>query len=404
MPLHLRRLLTVFTLGQLGSWTGTGAIAWIAVRHLDATGTELGLLLGLGTFLGILLANLATPRTAGAHPATVLGGSALVAALAAASLAVAGWLAAVTLVHLGVTLCLQTAAGMLQAARIAPAMRQVAGEHLDEALGRQEAIAWTATIIGPALGGLLTDALGVEVTLLTVAVLTLGSAVAARGVAGMAWDPPAPRERPRADAGYRTIAGSPLLRRLLGNALLFTAGSMASTPLVDLLLLRTLELSALEFGLSQGLPCLGGILAGMVVHRLMGRFGRRPVLLASGVARTLWIAPLALVPTGLAGLAVVVGLQLGLLLAAGFFNPAFSRVRMDAAPGDLLAPVIVAWATLNRAVSAAAMALGGVLGSLVGIRPALVVVGLVTMASALFLVALPHPPSTDPEPEDAPAA
>ncbi|QRO86957.1 MFS transporter [Kytococcus sedentarius] len=179
---------------------------------------------------------------------------------------------------------------------------------------------------------------------------------------------------------------------------------MASTPLVDLLLLRTLELSAWEYGLSQGLPCLGGILAGMVVHRLMGRFGRRPVLLASGIGRTLWIAPLALVPSGLAGLAVVVGLQLGLLLAAGFFNPAFSRVRMDAAPGDLLAPVIVAWATLNRAVSAAAMALGGVLGSLVGVRPALLAVGLVTMASALFLVGLPHPPSADPEPEDAPAA
>lgn len=173
--------------------------------------------------------------------------------------------------------------------------------------------------------------------------------------------------------------------------MLFTAGTMASVPLVDLLLLRTMGLSAVECGLADGLPCLGGIIAGTLVHRAMARWGRERTLVATGVLRTPWIAPLALVPTGWVGLAGVVALQFGLLLSVGFSNPAFNRVRMEATPERLMAPVVVAWSSVNRAVSALAAMAGGGLGTAIGIRPALVVAGVVSLTSALALVRLPHP-------------
>ncbi len=51
---------------------------------------------------------------------------------------------------------------------------------------------------------------------------------------------------------------------------------------------------AWQYGLALGLPCLGGIIGSRLVGPLTRRYGERPVLLTSGVLRTVWMGLLPL--------------------------------------------------------------------------------------------------------------
>lgn len=159
---------------------------------------------------------------------------------------------------------------------------------------------------------------------------------------------------------------------------------MMASPLVAVLMLRDLGLGPRQYGLSLGLTCLGGVLGSRLTPLLTRRFGQRRILLVSGVARTFWTI-LLLAPSGALGVFTIVAADFGLLFAAGVFNTSFTTYRMEATPDGFMSRVGTSWSVGSKTSQAAFMIAGGLIAKAAGVRGALLIAGLLCMASALLL-------------------
>ncbi|MFE3928383.1 GNAT family N-acetyltransferase [Streptomyces sp. YIM B13508] len=114
-------------------------------------------------------------------------------------------------------------------------------------------------------------------------------------------------------------------------------------------------------------------------------FRQRRTLLVSGVARTLWTILLPLTPSGAIGVFVIVAADFGLLFSAGIFNPSFTTYRMAATPDAFMSRVGTSWSVGAKTCQAAFVIAGGLIAAAAGVRGALLIAGLLCMASALLL-------------------
>ncbi|MFD5806415.1 MFS transporter [Streptomyces sp. NPDC127020] len=155
--------------------------------------------------------------------------------------------------------------------------------------------------------------------------------------------------------------------------------------MMAVLMLNDLGLAPWQYGLALGLPCLGGGLGSRLTPLLTRRFGQRRILLVSGVARTLWTILLALTPSGALGLFIIVAADFGLLFFAGVFNPSFTTYRMAATSDAFMSRVATSWSVGAKTCQAAFVITGGFIAATADVRGALLVAGLLCMASALLL-------------------
>jgi MFS family permease len=186
-------------------------------------------------------------------------------------------------------------------------------------------------------------------------------------------------------AGWRYIAAHRDLRALFINSQVFGAAMMAASPLLAVLMLRDLHFPAWQYGVAWGVPCLGGVAGALALKPLTRHWGERPVLLASGVGRAIWLCPLAFIPAGVTGLLIVIAVELFALFGSGVFNPAFATYRMTATEDGVLSRVLACWSISSRTVQPLGILLGGVVASVAGVRVALFVCGLAALVSAAFL-------------------
>src|SRR6185369_11188842 len=183
----------------------------------------------------------------------------------------------------------------------------VAPEDLLVANGRFESTNWTATALGPPLGGAAFALFGPVTSVAANAVSFLLSALGIRAIGG---GEPRPRQTTRLRArdladGWRTILRHPGLRPLYFNVLLFNGLIMGTEPLLAVLMLSRLGFTPWQYGLAFAVPCLGGLVGSRLTPRLVERFGRHNVLWTSGVLRAFWLLGLAFLPSGPGGLAFV---------------------------------------------------------------------------------------------------
>ncbi|XLD95537.1 MFS transporter [Arsenicicoccus dermatophilus] len=186
-------------------------------------------------------------------------------------------------------------------------------------------------------------------------------------------------------AGWRHVWENPCLRALFVNAMMFGGAITAVSPLQAVLMLRDLGFAPWQYGLALGLPGLGGLLGAVLAPYLVARLGEHRVLLGAGVARTLWLAPVALAPPGTAGVVTVVCADTALLLCAGVFNPTFVSCRLRETGDDHLARVTAAWSITAKVVQPAFVLIGGALAMVVGTRGTIGVAAALLLASSLSL-------------------
>jgi MFS family permease len=259
-------------------------------------------------------------------------------------------------------------------------------ERLLLASARFESTTWTATAIGPPLGGALIGAFGPVVTVVVNAVSFVLSAVGIRAIGGGE-----PRPVVEASArgglleGWRFILSSPALRPLFFNTVLVSALIMATAPLLAVLMLGELGFAPWQYALAFGAPCVGGLIGARLSRRVVGRFGVHRVVLVAGTVRACWSVGLAFVSAGTGGLALVLAVQFGLVTSMGVFNPVFAAHRLNAIPTDRVARVMAAWTVTNNATIAALTALWGLLAAFVGARAAIALAGLLLLATPLLL-------------------
>ncbi|MET9952487.1 MFS transporter [Streptomyces sp. NPDC006339] len=388
----------------LGTWLAFGAFPLIAVQVLHAGPAEVAALAAGGVAVGAVAAIPLGPWMERRAKRPVLIATDLVRFGALLTVPAAYALGVLTFLQLLLVSVVVAAADItFRAASGACLKTMLPAEDLLLANARFEATAWTTTIIGPPLGGALIGLLGPVATVVADAVSYLLSALGIRAMgAGTKPEPelePQPEQEPRPERreeqqrmragdlldGWRYILADATLRALFFHTALFNGLVMATSPLPAVLMLGPLGFSPWQYGLAFAAPSIGGLLGARLAGPLVARFGQHRVLVAAGALRVIWPVGLALPRPGGAGLLLVIGVEFGLILCCGVFNPVHATYRLQRTVPGRAARTLTAWAVTTKASTALLTAVWGVLGALLGPRAAIGLAGALLLATPLLL-------------------
>ncbi|MBF6171895.1 MFS transporter [Nocardia blacklockiae] len=385
------RLWGSFTVGEVGSALGAGALPLVAILVVHASDLQVSLMAAMAGIAGAAAALPMGSLIEFRRKRAVMVRADLVSFAVLASVPLAAWAGALTYAQLCVVAAAQTLCAIVfNAANKAYVKAVVPESQRVRANSRFESTVWTVSSVGTPIGGVLISLFGATVTVVIDAVSYLLSALGIRGIGTV--EPPPPHKRAEHHwvreirSGWSYIFGQPTLVRLFWNGMLFGGALLSTTPLVALLLLRELRFSPWQYGLALGLPCVGGLLGSLCAARLAARFGHRAVLLGFGTLRTCWLGLLLLAGPNTLGLVVVMLAETLLSFCAGVFNPIFATYRMNCTADDHMARVGTAWSISAKCVQPAFIALGGVVAGVTSTR---VAIGFAAAALLLSSALLP---------------
>ncbi|MFE9774792.1 MFS transporter [Streptomyces sp. NPDC005931] len=389
-------LWAAYGAGVFGTRLAFDAFPLLAVLVLDAGPAEVSLLAAVGPAVGALLAVPLGPWVEFRRKRPVMIGTDLLRCAVLLSVPAAYALGTLTLAQLlVVSVVVATADIVFNAAAGAFLKQLVPKEDLLVANGRLEATSWTATMLGPPLGGAAIGWFGAVATVLADAVGYVLSAAGIGAVGGGERVPVRPDRPPSGDAsrprraglfdGWRHIVASDVLRPLFLNTVLVNGLIMAVSPLLVVLMVGPLGFAPWQYGLAFSLPCLGGLLGSRLAPRLVARYGRQRVLRTAGTLRACWPLGLAFVGPGPSGLVLVMAVEFGLIACVGVFNPVFATYRLERTPAARVTRTLAAWSVTGKAGIAALTALWGLLAGLTGPRAAIGLAGLLLLLTPLLL-------------------
>ncbi|MBF6207948.1 MFS transporter [Streptomyces gardneri] len=397
-----------YAVSTLGTWLAFDAFSLIAIRVLDAGPSAVSGLAAAGLAVAVVVALPLGPWVEFHRKRPVMVAMDLLRFALLLSVPATYALGRLGFAQLLIVSVVVSAADItFTAASGAYLKALVRQENLLVANGRFEATTWTASMLGPPLGGAMVGLFGPVVTVIANAVSFLLSAVGIRAIGGPEKPPPARIDGHRLRAadlleGWRHILTHPVLRPLLCNVLIVNGLIMATTPLMAVLLLGQLGFAPWQYGLAFAAPCIGGLIGSRLARPLVARYGQHTVLLTAGSLRACWLVGLAFVGPGTAGLVLVTAVELGLITCCGVFNPVSATIRLHQIPTDLVARTLSAWSIATKTSIAATTALFGVLAGFTGPRTAITLAGLLILATPLLLPRRDHAPHRDREPTRSP--
>jgi MFS family permease len=255
-------LWAAFAVSTFGTWVAFDALAVIAILVLHAGPTEVSIMTAAGLAVGALVAVPLGPWVEFRRKRPVMIAMDLIRFAALASIPAAFVLGRLSFAQLlAVSMIVGAANIVFRAASGAFLKALVPAPDLLLANGRFESTTWTATALGPPLGGAAIGLLGPVTTVIADALSYLCSAAA---IAAIGIREPRPMQNGattlRADdllAGWRYILGHPTLRPLFFNTILVGGLIMATMPLIAVLMLGDLGFKPWQYGLAFGLPCNG---------------------------------------------------------------------------------------------------------------------------------------------------
>jgi MFS family permease len=351
-----------------GTSLAFGAFPIIAILVLHAGPTEVSVLAAVGLAAGAAAAVPLGPWVERRRKRPVMIALDLTRFAATMSLPVAFALGRLGFAQLLVVAVVIAAADIgFKAASGAFLKTLVEPDDLLVANGRLESATWTTITLGPPIGGALIGAFGPVATVIADAVSYLLSAL---GLTAVGDDEPRPEPAPRPGsraaellAGWRYILGHPTLRPLFFNDILFRGLLLATEPLLSVLMLAQLGFPPWQYGLAFASPCVGGLIGSRFSHRVVARFGQRRTMLGAGSLRVIWPVGLAFIPSGIAGLAMVFGLQLCLVACIGVFAPVFATHRLEQTNENVVARTLSAWSVTSNATIAGLTVAWGLLAT-----------------------------------------
>jgi MFS family permease len=383
-------LWAAFAVSTFGTCLAFEAYPLIAIIVLHSGPTEVSVLAAAGRAVGAAVAVSLGPWVEFRRKRPVMVAMDLVRCAAVISVPAAfalGWLSftqllIVSVIGAAADIAFRAASGAYLKALVRP-------EDLLVANGRFESTTWTAISLGPPLGGAAISMFGPVTTVVVDAVSYLFSAI---GISAIRREepPPARANTPRLRVGdllegWRYILTHPTLRPLFFNTVLVNGLIMATSPLIAVLMLGHLGFKPWQYGLAFGAPCIGGLIGSRLASPLVARFGQHKVMLTAGALRACWSVGLAFIHPGIAGIVLVIAVQLGLVTCAGVFNPVLATYRLDQTETDRIARTLSAWSVTSNVTIAALTALWGLLASITGPRTAIATAGVLLLATPLLL-------------------
>jgi MFS family permease len=387
---QFRWLWAAYAVSAYGSGIGFGAFSLIAILVLHSGPAEVSALAAAGLAVGAAVAVPLGPWVEFRRKRPVMIAMDLTRFAALMSVPAAFALGRLSFAQLLIVSVIVAAAKIaFNAASGAYLKTLVRPGDLLVANGRFESTTWSATAIGPPLGGAAIGLLGPVTTVVGDAVSYLLSALGIRAIGGS--EPhPARTDAPRLRVGdmldgWRYILTHPALRPLFVNTILVNGLIMATEPLLAVLMLGPLGFAPWQYGLAFAAPCVGGLIGSRLARRIVARFGQHTVLLTAGALRACWLFGLVFIRPGIAGLVLVMAVELGLIICMSVFNPVFATYRLEQTPTDRVARTLSAWSVSSSATIAALTALWGLLASITSPRAAIALAGLLILTTPLLL-------------------
>ena len=243
---------------------------------------------------------------------------------------------------------------------------------------------------GPSIGGVLVQVLSAPFAIVADALSFLGSAFFLRRIQPA--EPPADDGEGSVLAGARFIAGSALVRASLIAVATINFFNLMFAALYLLYAVRVLHIKAGVVGVLVGAAAVGALLGSVVTKRIAARIG---VGWAYTVGCLLFTAPLVLWPLAHGRMSLVL-----VTLFVAEFVSGFGVMVLDISIGAIFAAVIPdrlrsrvtgAFQAVNYGTRPLGALLGGLLGSVIGLRPALWIAALGGITGFALLLPTPLP-------------
>ncbi|MFI6744036.1 MFS transporter [Nonomuraea sp. NPDC050451] len=379
------------SVSQIGDEVSRVVIPLAAVLLLQADAADMGWLTAAALLPALLFSMPFGAWADGrASRRRVMIGADLGRFLAMISLPLAYYLDVLTLAHLYVTVFVIGTLDVLfdvcdntLYASIVPADRYVLGSSL---VNGSRAL---AVVSGPGIGGFLVQLVAAPLAMLLDAVSYLVSAGFLSRIS-TAEPRPAPREKGHFTAGVTWIARTPTVRSLLAAVATMNFFNFVFHALFTLYVTRELGLSAGTLGLIIGCAAIGGLAGAVFAGDVVARFGIGPALALGFLGYTL---PLVLVPAAGGPQPVVIAM---LFLAQSvsscgvmILDISSNAFKTALIPDPLRARVSGAWQTTNYGVRPLGAIAGGLLGTVIGLRPSLWIATVGAVLGILWLLASP---------------
>ncbi|QDY90165.1 MFS transporter [Arthrobacter sp. UKPF54-2] len=268
--------------------------------------------------------------------------------------------------------------------------RIVGEERTPRAMGTMQATVMIAGMAGPAAGGLLSGwgGSGSVFGVASCCYLAMGAgALLIRTRRGTAAELRG-REAPALLDGLRLVRGDALVWALVLGALFFIVVGEATNVLEVFLARGELGATETQYGLLAAAFGLGMAAGAAMAGRITTAPARLRVLLVSMVLTSAFLGVMALVPT--VELLFVAYTAMG--MACGALNACFGAIAILRIPESGRGQAMAIIGGMTRAVSIAALAIGGLLGALLPIRLSFLITGAggVLVALAVTAYVLPR--------------
>jgi MFS family permease len=402
-----RRYWSAVTVSVLGDGVSSVALPLTAVLYLHADAAQMGYLTALfwapsllfSVPAGILADRVGQPRAmmvaADLGRAVLLGGIPASAALHVLSLPE---LCAMVFAE-GVLSTLFDVCGIAMFAASVPEGQYVEGQSV--LYGSQSA----ASLGGPPLGGAVTAVLSAPLAVAADAVSFLCSAAFLSGIPAATRGTRAERRAVSYTAGLRFIGRTPVIRTALTVTATVNFFNMMFNALLVLYMSQYLHFQSGYIGLVFSAGALGGLAGAVLATRLARAVGLGFTLLAGSV---LISAPLLLVPITDGTLTAALALLLLTLACSGvgrsMQNISVGTVFAATVPGTMISEVKGAYRMISMGARPLGALLGGALGSLAGVRQALLIAAIGGTLSCLWMIGSPLLTFRVPRAEHEPAS
>ena len=382
-------LWAAYAISSYGTWLGFGAFSYIAIRVLHASAAEVAAMTAAGLAAGALVALPIGPWVEFRRKRPVMITMDLIRFAAQASIPIAyavGVLSVAQLICVSIVLSAANIAFTAASGAFLKALVEPAG--LLTANARFESTTWSASVVGPTLGG---AAIGLFGPVVTIAADSVSYLLSALGITAIGRGEPAPAiassrlSLAGLAEGWHCILRHRQLRRLFFNSMTVNGLIMAGEAPLAVLMLGQLGFRAWQYGLAFAVPCAGGLVGSRLARPLAARYGSGTVLRVFGPLRCVWPLGLVLVRPGLPGLLVVIAVELALIICCSIFGPISATYRLQSVGHDRVSRVLAAWSVSSTASRAALIVLWGVLATVTSPRWALAVAGVLLLATPLLL-------------------
>ncbi len=391
------RLWAAETISQLGTQVSALAIPLVAIQVLQASTFEVALL-NVVDFLPFLLIGLpAGVWVDRLRRRPVMIAADLGRAVALATIPIAFLLGLLTVLQLYVV---GFAVGVLtvffDVAYQSYLPSVVARDHLQEGNAKLEIGRAGAQVIGPGLAGILIGLLRAPIAVVLDALSFLGSALFL--VLIRRPEPPpephheegtsGPGMRREIAEGLRYVVGHAYLRNIAACTAIANLFGNVIFAVLLVFAVRELGMTAEAVGLAFSIGATGTLLGAFLATRISARLGVGPTIVLFAVIGEPALLPLALAPAGTA-VPVLVALLALFGFAAGLanviYNVAQVSLRQAITPARMQGRMNATMRWFVWGTIPIGAILGGVLGSLVGVREA-VLIGIAGVVSAILPV------------------